>query len=1049
MRKINLLFAALALLCLAPGVYAQYDAVYKDFDRTGWVATAPPLSPVDNEDGVQATAGAQYLLDGNQITYLSMVKPGKTYGNITISPASWRDLYFVIDFPSAQVFDYFRMLYREKNQNEYLRPWYVAIYGSNGTGAADEREWTQIYSAAGQDSIPLPNAPQRGSQFDYEDPIQLTNSTAYTSIKVVYLNGSLSSGSTCQLAEFSLGKVSYDKVIEKPADISFGDIESGQTSTKTLAIAGANLNTAVTYTVSGEDAAAFSVASLGKQTTTADTVNVTFAPAEKKLYTATLTINSEGAVGAQTITLTGNADFTLPVQISSADATNEHWYYIQFARQAINGKALTATADSVKQLPLDSENPAQLWKMVGTWDNYELVSKEGKKLYYDYMPAGQDPETGTTVAERNLFITAADKSDKFGFVRYNSTDSWQLLNKTSTIAPSNRTYLNDYEGTVAGAYTLNNAGNELVFTLDEPGFTIPGDTVKIGAANINTTADFNVVVGGVKLTSGITVALSDDEDGVFTLNTLSLPAKGDTIKLTYAPKAYKDTSYVTITLTSGGVSKAFVAWATSDVGISKYYVSKTQAWGKPVDGDTVSVIPTLKAGDILWLAEGEYEVSQINLPANASVYGGFEGTETSPEQRATESKPWEYTHASVLKNKAALVVSVTGNNTVIDGVTFDGNTGVTGRAIQNTGGYTDGVIRNSIVKNFNSGANDGGGMNIRYRTEIYNCLITGNHSDNKGGGGYFDAAAIHNCEITNNSTVTGEAKPIGSGKGGGGGLFLANATGTVAYNCYVSDNKASFGGGVFVNGSKLYNCVIVNNTATSGSAIAFDERRGASAYNVTVADNHATVLTGAGICFSADGSDRNQELYNAILYNNTDIDGEVYNVGVNNSGAGFAKPVIKNVIIDDAAWYTEDNANLIIENGIDETDGTKLFEPDSYVTAFTSPGRENGIYIIQEEVVNEEIGEVEVPAVYLEFAGNKDFAGGVRVAGVIDIGPYEDQSNVSGIEAPETVDGNVIATKYYNLQGMEVTEPFTTGIYIKKDLLDNGKVRAAKILYSK
>lgn len=1050
MRKINLLLTALALLSLfSPSVYA-YDAVFNRIDRTGWAAQAPPYSPEDNEDGVRDIAGAKYLIDGNTKTYLSLVKPGKAYGGVS-GPAAIEDLYFIVDFPEAQTFNYFHILYRE-DQNEYLRPHNISIYGSNGTGT--DRAWTLIYSASGNEVINLPVGENRGTSFTDEGPIMLQNTAAYTSVKVVYKEPyTTSAGSTLQIGEFYLGNVSYDKVIYKPADISFGEIMQGFSTTKQLNVSGANLDTPVFYSLSGDGASAFTVTSIpGRQSTAGDTATITFTPTEKKIYTATLTINSTNAVEAQTISLTGSAGFDLPVQISSIDATDEHWYYVQFVRQSTNGKALTVVNtmddDIIKQLPLDTQNPNQQWKVTGTWDNYTLVNKSGYTLYYDYAPASTDPEFGTPIPEKDIYITRIEGSgDTFSFVRYKTTDTWQLKNTSSTVAPSGKFYLNDKAGVEAGGYSLNDVGNQLSFSVaDAAGYVIPTDTVKLGATNVNTSKDLTIVIGGVNLTENINVSFVENEDNVFTLNTTTLPAEGDTIKLTYSPVAYKHTSYATISLSSGSTNKTFVIWATSDVGISKYYVSKAQQWGVPTDGETVSEIPTtLKANDIVWIAAGEYEIAKITIPAGVSVYGGFAGTETLPEQRITGSKPWEFTNATILKNKEALIFSMSGKGYVIDGITFEG-TSVTGRAIESRGA-TQGTIRNNILKNFNSAA-DGGAMNIRSNTEIYNCLIT-NNTANKGGGAYLDNATIHDCEITNNSVPVDAAKPVGSGNGGGGGLLLGSRDvgGANAYNLYLDGNTASFGGGIFITeGWNLYNSIIVNNTATSGSGVVFDERdSNISIYNVTVADNHSTEAAGAGVCFTADGSDRVQGLYNSIIYNNKDLYDEVYNIGVKQSGIGLAKPEIKSVIIDDLEYYAgEVNPNLIIIDGVKEDNGTKLFVADSYITAEASPGVGKGFTLLKEAVINEEIGVEEQPAVYLEFANDKDYAGGDRIIGAIDIGPYENQTSLS-VTAPEFSEGTVIATKYYNIQGVEIITPKTTGVYIKKDLLDNGKVRATKI----
>jgi hypothetical protein len=61
-----------------------------------------------------------------------------------------------------------------------------------------------------------------------------------------------------------------------------------------------------------------------------------------------------------------------------------------------------------------------------------------------------------------------------------------------------------------------------------------------------------------------------------------------------------------------------------------------------------------------------------------------------------------------------------------------------------------------------------------------------------------------------------------------------------------------------------------------------------------------------------------------------------------------------------------------------------------------------------------------------------------------DVDPGTDTA-INNLDAPE---GNVIATHYYNLQGIEIKQPATQGIYIQKDYLDTNEVRVTKFLHS-
>jgi chondroitin AC lyase len=384
------------------------------------------------------------------------------------------------------------------------------------------------------------------------------------------------------------------------------------------------------------------------------------------------------------------------------------------------------------------------------------------------------------------------------------------------------------------------------------------------------------------------------------------------------------------------------------------------------------------SGDQVWIAEGTYTSATITLKDGVSVYGSFAGTESALNERAKTpgGNAWDFEHPSILKNSGTgenchVFTSGSALTLTIDGIVLEG-TSAHGRGINvsaggNAGQYT---IQNCIIRNFTSGSganNDGGGVNIRARAEIASCLITGNFSPQKGGGGYFDYTTIHDCLVSNNQTVTNGVKPIGNTNGGGGGLFITASS--KAYNCRIEGNTASFGGGIYARGN-IYNCIIVNNTASvSGSGVAFDERdSGGAVFNNTIANNRTTSETGAGVCFAADETDRVQTLYNNILYNNTNNAGLVINVGINQSGAGKAMPNCKNNIIDRTDYHEQ----ITLAASVVTADSAAIFG-ENWQTLPTSPGWDKGT-----------IKGLIIP--------DTDFSGGSRVVGTtIDIGPYEKQ----------------------------------------------------------
>jgi hypothetical protein len=387
---------------------------------------------------------------------------------------------------------------------------------------------------------------------------------------------------------------------------------------------------------------------------------------------------------------------------------------------------------------------------------------------------------------------------------------------------------------------------------------------------------------------------------------------------------------------------------------------------------------SLAPGDEIWIVAGEYDLPDgITLKDGVNIYGGFAGTETSASERAKVSggKPWEFVNPTVLTRSTGGYVFSSGasGSVIIDGITFKGTDGVTGKAINisggaNTKGY---VIRNCIIRDFNS-AHDGGGMNFRSKNEIAYCLIT-NNTGNKGGGAYLDYTTIHDCEITNNSVPTDGLIPRCSGNGCGGGLLVASSAPGAVYNCRIEGNTASFGGGIVVRaGSSMYNSIITGNTASqSGGGIAFDQRdNGGTIYNVTIANNTAEGAAGAGgICFSADEAPRTQNVYNTILFGNKTGD-LVTNIGYHLQKPELASvtPNFKNNIIDKSDY----EGFTIGEDCVIEAGSDNLFNDlTGYVTKATFPGKNKGLMV-----------GITLP--------DTDMAGNARIIkNTVDIGPFE------------------------------------------------------------
>lgn len=182
-------------------------------DRGFWGVT----TQTDTDYGyvVDGSTGApQHLFDGVGTTFLSLVKPGKSFGSVprqseNIIPS------FTVDMKSTQTFNYFTWRHRQGNNYNYLRVYAIEMEGSN-----DGETFTSINDGA---MIWIPNAAGYSGGVGTADnttyEIDIPGSSyRYVRVKLVmwsdiykgqhpdYAGNGATSGSTMQVSEFGLGK---------------------------------------------------------------------------------------------------------------------------------------------------------------------------------------------------------------------------------------------------------------------------------------------------------------------------------------------------------------------------------------------------------------------------------------------------------------------------------------------------------------------------------------------------------------------------------------------------------------------------------------------------------------------------------------------------------------------------------------------------------------------------------------------------------------------------------------------------------------------------
>ncbi|MDR1980201.1 MAG: M60 family metallopeptidase [Tannerellaceae bacterium] len=163
-------------------------------NRSAWTITTS-LGGVPD-----ATVGGdnpQNIIDGNQTTVFSFIKPGKTYDGIT-GPPDYSP-YFVIDRNSTAGFNFFRYTHRTANNtSEFLRARRITCYGKN----AEADEFVKITEPVAIDHTVN------------KDEIKATfEEVNYRFVKLVIDEWNTASGSTIQVAEFHVGKENKEDLL--------------------------------------------------------------------------------------------------------------------------------------------------------------------------------------------------------------------------------------------------------------------------------------------------------------------------------------------------------------------------------------------------------------------------------------------------------------------------------------------------------------------------------------------------------------------------------------------------------------------------------------------------------------------------------------------------------------------------------------------------------------------------------------------------------------------------------------------------------------------
>ena len=463
--------------------------------------------------------------------------------------------------------------------------------------------------------------------------------------------------------------------------------------------------------------------------------------------------------------------------------------------------------------------------------------------------------------------------------------------------------------------------------------------------------------------------------------------------------------------------------------------------------DLSNAINNTSNGEI-WVAKGVYNPSTdkagaiptdeklktFRLKINIAIYGGFDGTESSLNQRNWKNNP------TVLSGDIGIVGDETDNirhvvyaeyihldsNTILDGLTISD-----GYSYDEYFGEEDGagifvnqtssgsfILKNCIIEN-NSSFGNGGGLCVTSCSPIIENNIFRNNKAFNGGAIYlyYSNAVISKNQIIDNKVDNYENLGLGSSSLSGGGIYVSSYSSpeisnnliknnfagleggglaiktnyhTVFKNNIVEENTSEKGGGIFLYNSETYffNNLFARNYATQeGGAIYMDFSSNILDFiNNTVVYNKAD-QKGGGLYLNRS----NPNVVNSIIFSNNSTKGSQI---VTNYYGDDRSPAFKFSDIEFGATGILVVGNPIVyQNNIDinplfvdpSINDFKLMKSSALIDSGTM---NSSIIASPWSGSNDEI--INFPSF--------DLAGNSRINGFIDMGAYEYGSSLSMLD---------------------------------------------------
>ncbi|MDO6760090.1 choice-of-anchor Q domain-containing protein [Tamlana sp. 2_MG-2023] len=294
-----------------------------------------------------------------------------------------------------------------------------------------------------------------------------------------------------------------------------------------------------------------------------------------------------------------------------------------------------------------------------------------------------------------------------------------------------------------------------------------------------------------------------DEEIANTLNNvgwhnikLEIPATGPTI----TPDA-NNILYVDKNVSSGSADGS--SWTNAIAELADALV-----WAKQNEDPSWATTPLQ-----IWIAEGTYtpgtlETDSFEIPGGVTLLGGFNGTETTADERNWAENPTILSgdldaSSDATAGDSHTIITALNNDITIDGFIVENS-------------YADDDTDNSHTAIGRAGggiyARDADNLNINHCI-FNNNIAYGNGTDNGVGG------TIVNFGNTSTTTTITNSLFFNNSATGGGGAISGESGNIDIINCTLANNDANQGGGIHLYASNVTatNCIFTNNSGTNGN----------------------------------------------------------------------------------------------------------------------------------------------------------------------------------------------------------------------------------------